>query len=148
MTASNTIAAGSPARLGASWDGRGTNFALFSANAEKVELCLFDEHDHEARVQLTSGARSFRTLRRRAKHEVPDFEAALATDVQAASLAHYADSPYFGHMQEMIIAHGIGVGYIAKRHCAFNTLNIQFAWASTSCDYKLVVAIFVNRAGC
>ncbi len=34
--------------------------------------------DHEARVQLTSGARSFRTLRRRAKHEVPDFEAALA----------------------------------------------------------------------
>ncbi|GLH78294.1 glycogen operon protein GlgX homolog [Bradyrhizobium sp. SSBR45G] len=36
------LAAGSPARLGATWDGRGTNFALFSANAEKVELCLFD----------------------------------------------------------------------------------------------------------
>ncbi len=33
---------GSPHVLGASWDGRGTNFALFSANAEKVELCLFD----------------------------------------------------------------------------------------------------------
>jgi glycogen operon protein len=33
---------GSPHALGASWDGRGTNFALFSANAEKVELCLFD----------------------------------------------------------------------------------------------------------
>jgi glycogen operon protein len=33
---------GSPYRLGATWDGRGTNFALFSANAEKVELCLFD----------------------------------------------------------------------------------------------------------
>ena len=29
-------------RSGATWDGRGTNFALFSANAEKVELCLFD----------------------------------------------------------------------------------------------------------
>jgi glycogen operon protein len=28
--------------LGATWDGRGTNFALFSANATKVELCLFD----------------------------------------------------------------------------------------------------------
>src|SRR6476620_1363363 len=37
------LTAGSSARLGASWDGRGTNFALFSANAEKVELCLFDE---------------------------------------------------------------------------------------------------------
>ena len=36
------LSAGSSARLGASWDGRGTNFALFSANAEKVELCLFD----------------------------------------------------------------------------------------------------------
>jgi MGT family glycosyltransferase len=33
--------------------------------------------DHEARVQMTSGARSFATLRRRAKHEVPDLEAAL-----------------------------------------------------------------------
>ncbi|WP_316184203.1 glycogen debranching protein GlgX [Bradyrhizobium sp. SZCCHNRI1003] len=36
------LLAGTPTRLGASWDGRGTNFALFSANAEKVELCLFD----------------------------------------------------------------------------------------------------------
>src|SRR5215813_10187735 len=36
------LSAGTPTRLGASWDGRGTNFALFSANAEKVELCLFD----------------------------------------------------------------------------------------------------------
>src|SRR3954468_22522676 len=36
------LTAGTFARLGASWDGRGTNFALFSANAQKVELCLFD----------------------------------------------------------------------------------------------------------
>jgi isoamylase len=28
--------------LGATWDGKGVNFALFSSNAEKVELCLFD----------------------------------------------------------------------------------------------------------
>ncbi len=28
--------------LGANWDGNGVNFSLFSANAEKVELCLFD----------------------------------------------------------------------------------------------------------
>src|SRR4051794_24141724 len=27
---------------GAAWDGKGTNFALFSANATKVEVCLFD----------------------------------------------------------------------------------------------------------
>lgn len=36
------LSAGAPAPLGATWDGRGTNFALFSANATKVELCLFD----------------------------------------------------------------------------------------------------------
>ena len=39
------LTAGTSSRLGASWDGRGTNFALFSANAEKVELCLFDAAD-------------------------------------------------------------------------------------------------------
>ena len=33
---------GSPAPLGATFDGRGVNFALFSANATGVELCLFD----------------------------------------------------------------------------------------------------------
>ena len=36
------LSAGSPDKLGATWDGRGTNFALFSSNATKVELCLFD----------------------------------------------------------------------------------------------------------
>ena len=36
------IAEGQPYPLGATWDGRGVNFALFSANATKVELCLFD----------------------------------------------------------------------------------------------------------
>ena len=33
---------GKPYPLGATWDGEGVNFALFSENAEKVELCLFD----------------------------------------------------------------------------------------------------------
>ena len=33
---------GRPYPLGATWDGSGVNFALFSENAEKVELCIFD----------------------------------------------------------------------------------------------------------
>jgi isoamylase len=41
-TGSARLTAGAPYPLGATWDGRGTNFALFSANAQKVELCLFD----------------------------------------------------------------------------------------------------------
>ena len=44
---------GSPYPLGATYDGRGTNFALFSEVAEKVELCLFDEDRVETRIELT-----------------------------------------------------------------------------------------------
>ena len=36
------VCSGEPGPLGATWDGEGVNFALFSANAEKVELCVFD----------------------------------------------------------------------------------------------------------
>lgn len=39
--------------LGATWDGNGTNFALFSENATAVELCLFDAQDQETQVALT-----------------------------------------------------------------------------------------------
>jgi len=36
------IIEGHPHPRGATWDGQGTNFALFSANATKVEVCIFD----------------------------------------------------------------------------------------------------------
>jgi isoamylase len=39
------ILPGKPYPLGASWDGDGVNFALFSEHARKVELCLFDSPD-------------------------------------------------------------------------------------------------------
>jgi len=38
--------------LGASWDGKGTNFALFSENATAVEVCLFDKDNQEIRLKL------------------------------------------------------------------------------------------------
>jgi glycogen operon protein len=44
---------GQPFPLGATWDGTGTNFALFSANATKVELCLFDK-DGEKEIDRIS----------------------------------------------------------------------------------------------
>jgi isoamylase len=44
---------GRPFPLGATWDGEGTNFSLFSEHAERVELCLFDEEERETRVELT-----------------------------------------------------------------------------------------------
>jgi isoamylase len=49
---------GTPYPLGATWDGAGTNFALFSEVAERVELCLFDsdeagDYTVETRVPVT-----------------------------------------------------------------------------------------------
>ena len=47
---------GSPYPLGATWDGSGVNFALFSEHAERVELCLFDApygRSEVARIELT-----------------------------------------------------------------------------------------------
>src|SRR6195952_2136853 len=47
-----TVWPGSSYPLGANYDGTGTNFALFSEIAEKVELCLIDEDGLESRVRL------------------------------------------------------------------------------------------------
>ncbi len=43
---------GKPTPLGATWDGEGVNFAIFSENAEEIELCLFTGQDHEIRLPL------------------------------------------------------------------------------------------------
>jgi isoamylase len=43
---------GEPFPLGAMWNGEGTNFSIFSENAERVELCLFDDADNELRLTL------------------------------------------------------------------------------------------------
>ncbi|HEU5170799.1 MAG TPA: glycogen debranching protein GlgX [Gemmatimonadales bacterium] len=43
---------GSPAALGAQWDGEGTNFAIFSDHATGVELCLFDALDRRERERI------------------------------------------------------------------------------------------------
>src|ERR687896_1067956 len=45
---------GNPYPLGATWDGSGVNFAIFSEHAEAVDLCLFDDAgDDEQRIRLT-----------------------------------------------------------------------------------------------
>jgi glycogen operon protein len=47
-----TVWPGNPYPLGATYDGAGTNFSVFSEVAERVELCLIDEHDGETRIEL------------------------------------------------------------------------------------------------
>ena len=46
------LSAGQAEPLGASFDGKGVNFTLFSAHAERVELCVFDAHGNEQRFDL------------------------------------------------------------------------------------------------
>jgi isoamylase len=56
MTDTTRVWPGGPAPLGATWDGEGTNFALWSEHATAVELCLFAQADaasEAARVRLT-----------------------------------------------------------------------------------------------
>lgn len=43
---------GKPYPLGATYDGKGVNFSLFSENAEKVELCFFDTDSKESRISV------------------------------------------------------------------------------------------------
>jgi isoamylase len=51
-SAGEVLLPGSHSPLGALWDGTGTNFALWSAGAQAVDLCLFDAHGTEHRHRL------------------------------------------------------------------------------------------------
>jgi len=52
MEPSPELSPGSLVPLGATWDGEGINFALYSENATGVLLCLFDAEDHELQIPL------------------------------------------------------------------------------------------------
>ncbi len=47
------LRSGLPYPLGATWDGRGVNFALFSAHAERVDLCVFDRNGRREIDRIT-----------------------------------------------------------------------------------------------
>src|ERR1041384_2127329 len=47
-----TIWPGGPYPLGATYDGMGVNFSVFSRAAERVELCLLDDQNRETRLDL------------------------------------------------------------------------------------------------
>jgi pullulanase/glycogen debranching enzyme len=49
------LEAGSPYPLGATFEGMGVNFAVFSANAEKIELCLFSGIPFERQDKAACG---------------------------------------------------------------------------------------------
>lgn len=51
---SRKLLPGQPYPLGAAWDGNGVNFALYSENATKVELCLFDDRNAKEETECIS----------------------------------------------------------------------------------------------
>jgi glycogen operon protein len=55
-----TVWPGQPLPLGATFDGAGTNFSIFSDVAERIDLCLFDEHGEETRITLPEKTGSWR----------------------------------------------------------------------------------------
>ncbi len=81
---------GRPAPLGATWDGEGTNFALFSEHATSVELCLFDGPDAAAE-----------TVRLRLPERTDQVWHAYLPDVRPGQLygfrVHGAYAPALGH---------------------------------------------------
>jgi len=56
--AQTAIRPGSPRPFGAAWSGEGVNFAVYSAHAERIDLCLFDEGVGEARDVLALPGRT------------------------------------------------------------------------------------------
>ncbi len=54
----NDVLTGRPYPRGATWDGAGVNFALFSENASAVELCLFDSDGNEERITVRDRSES------------------------------------------------------------------------------------------
>jgi isoamylase len=52
MSKTRTVLPGSPYPLGATWDGHGVNFAIYSEHAAGIELCLVDSEGREERIGL------------------------------------------------------------------------------------------------
>ena len=57
MKSTMTVWPGRPHPLGATWDGEGVNFALFSQHAEQVVLCLFDAKGKQEMAQIHQAGR-------------------------------------------------------------------------------------------
>jgi glycogen operon protein len=116
---SSRITAGSPYPLGANWDGRGTNFALFSANATKVELCLFD----------SSGRREVQRLRLPEKTD--DVWHGYLSHVSPGQLYGYrVDGPYEPQAGHRFNTHKLLLDPYAK------TLAGEFAWNDAHFGYR------------
>ncbi|AKJ68444.1 glycogen operon protein GlgX [Pandoraea thiooxydans] len=83
------LEAGTSAPLGASWDGRGVNFAVYSRHAEQIELCLFDAAGHREIARVPLPARSGDIWH--------GYLAGASPGLLYGYRAHGPDAPWLGH---------------------------------------------------
>jgi glycogen operon protein len=103
MTSGITITAGDPARLGASVERGGINFALFSAHASKVTLCLFSPDGKTETLQLDLPARK------------GDIWHGFVKGLKAGQLYGYrVDGPFAPHEGHRFNAHKLLIDPYAK----------------------------------
>ena len=85
---------GQPYPLGATFDGSGTNFALFSEVAERVELCLFDERDGRRDPRRADRGRRLRLARLPAAASSPASATATACTAPGTPSRGCAATPH------------------------------------------------------
>lgn len=113
------LTAGTDLRLGATWDGRGTNFALFSANAHKVELCLFDNQGRRELERIELPERT------------EDVWHGYLNDVSPGQLYGYrVHGPYDPERGHRFNAHKLLIDPYAKR------LNGRLVWSEAHFAYR------------
>jgi isoamylase len=113
------IAAGSPHPLGATWDGRGTNFALFSAHATKVVLCLFDRDGRRETERVALPERSEHVWHVYLSHVTP-----------GQPYGYRVYGPYDPNAGHRFNHHKLLIDPYAKR------LAGQFAWSDAHFGYR------------
>ncbi len=120
MPAPPILRPGAAAPLGAHWDGSGVNFAVYSRNAEKVELCLFDATGQHEVTRLPLPTRD---------HEV--WHGYLA-DAQPGQLYGYrAHGPYAPRQGHRFNPHKLLLDPYARE------LHGQFVWNDAVHGYQM-----------
>lgn len=69
---------GQPYPRGATWDGEGVNFAVFSANATKVELCIFESNGRREVQRIELRERTDEACMRTCRRRAPDSYTVIA----------------------------------------------------------------------
>jgi isoamylase len=109
---------GNPYPLGATYDGRGVNFALFSAHAEKVELCLFDQDGLRETARIA--------LPERTDDVWHGYLSDLAPGALYGYRVHGPYDPFNGHRFN---SHKLLIDPYAR------ALDRPFAWDDLNCGY-------------